>query len=170
MPMPITLTVNGRRHILEVAPNELLLGVLRDRLGLMGTKYGCGIGECGACTVLLDGKAVLSCQMLAFTADGHEILTVEGMEQDGTLDPLQEAFVEEGAIQCGFCTPAMLLSARALLDEHPEPSDDDIREAIRGNICRCTGYVNILRAIKAGARKIQSGNAKSTKTRERTVR
>jgi aerobic-type carbon monoxide dehydrogenase small subunit (CoxS/CutS family) len=170
MAVSITLTVNGRRCSLEVEPNELLLGVLRDRLGLMGAKYGCGIGECGACTVLLDGKAVLSCQMLAFTANGHDILTIEGMEQDGTLDPLQEAFVEEGAIQCGFCTPAMLLSARALLNVNPDPSDDDIREAIRGNICRCTGYVNILRAIKAGARKIQSGTARTAKTKERTAR
>jgi aerobic-type carbon monoxide dehydrogenase small subunit (CoxS/CutS family) len=170
MRMPITLTVNGRRHSLEVAPNELLLGVLRDRLGLMGAKYGCGIGECGACTVLLDGRAVLSCQMLAFAADGHEILTIEGMEQDGTLDPLQEAFVEEGAIQCGFCTPAMLLSARALLDEHPDPSEDEIREAIRGNICRCTGYVNIVRAIKSGARRIRSGSTIVQETRERTAR
>jgi len=170
MNVPITMTVNGRRHALEVKPNEILLNVLRDRLGLMGAKYGCGIGECGACTVLLDGKAVLSCQMMAFTADGHEILTVEGLEADGSLHPLQEAFVEEGAIQCGYCTPAMLLSARALLDEHPEPTDDQIREAIRGNLCRCTGYVNILRATKAGARKMRADGRGANRTKERTSR
>ena len=170
MNVPITMTVNGRRQALEVGPNEILLNVLRDRLGLMGAKYGCGIGECGACTVLLDGKAVLSCQMLAFTADGHEILTIEGLEADGSLHPLQEAFVEEGAVQCGYCTPAMLLSARALLDEHPEPTDDQIREAIRGNLCRCTGYVNILRAIKAGARKMRADGRGANRTRERTSR
>ena len=160
MLVPITLTVNGRRHSLEVKPNEILLNTLRDRLGLMGTKYGCGIGECGTCTVLLDGRAVLSCQMLAFTADGHDILTIEGLEQDGTLDPLQEAFVEEGAIQCGYCTPAMLLSARALLEENPDPTEADIQEAIRGNLCRCTGYVNILRAIKSGAQKLATRKPK----------
>jgi carbon-monoxide dehydrogenase small subunit len=170
MRISITLTVNGRKHSLEVAPNEILLNVLRDRLGLMGTKYGCGIGECGACTVLLNGKAVLSCQLLAFTADGGDIVTIEGLERNGSLDPLQEAFVEEGAIQCGFCTPAMLLSAKALLDEHPNPTDDDIREAIRGNICRCTGYVNIVRAIKSGAQKIEAAKAKSSKIKERTAR
>jgi carbon-monoxide dehydrogenase small subunit len=170
MRISITLTVNGRKHSLEVAPNEILLNVLRDRLGLMGTKYGCGIGECGACTVLLNGKAVLSCQLLAFTADGRDIVTIEGLERNGSLDPLQEAFVEEGAIQCGFCTPAMLLSAKALLDEHPNPTDDDIREAIRGNICRCTGYVNIVRAIKSGAQKIEAAKAKSSKIKERTAR
>ena len=156
MKVAIRLTVNGRRHEIEVRPNEILLNVLRDRLGLMGAKYGCGIGECGACTVLLDGKAVLSCQMLAFAADGCEVLTIEGLERDGSLHPLQEAFVEEGAIQCGYCTPAMLLSAKALIDEHPEPTDDQIRDAIRGNLCRCTGYVNILRAIKAGAEKLRT--------------
>jgi carbon-monoxide dehydrogenase small subunit len=170
MRISITLTVNGRKHSLEVAPNEILLNVLRDRLGLMGTKYGCGIGECGACTVLLNGKAVLSCQLLAFTADGGDIVTIEGLERNGSLDPLQEAFVAEGAIQCGFCTPAMLLSAKALLDEHPNPTDDDIREAIRGNICRCTGYVNIVRAIKSGAQKIEAAKAKSSKIKERTAR
>jgi aerobic-type carbon monoxide dehydrogenase small subunit (CoxS/CutS family) len=173
MTVPITLTVNGRRHTFEVRPNEILLNLLRDRLGLMGAKYGCGIGECGACTVLLDRRAVLSCQLLAFAADGREILTIEGLEEDGSLHPLQEAFVEEGAIQCGYCTPAMLLSARALLDEHPDPSDEEIRDAIRGNLCRCTGYVNILRAIKSGARKLATrgtGHAtQPTKTTERNA-
>ncbi|MFN2165114.1 MAG: (2Fe-2S)-binding protein [Anaerolineae bacterium] len=175
MQVPITLTINGRRHSLEVKPNEILLNVLRDRLGLMGAKYGCGIGECGACTVLIDGKPVLSCQLLAFTADGHDILTIEGLEEDGSLHPLQDAFVEKGAIQCGYCTPAMLLSAKALLDEHPEPTDEQIRDAIRGNLCRCTGYVNILRAIKAGAQRLKSRapeepapNARETE--ERTAR
>jgi carbon-monoxide dehydrogenase small subunit len=170
MRIPITLTVNGRSHALEVKPNEILLNVLRDRLGLMGAKYGCGIGECGACTVLLDGKAALSCQMLAFTADGHEILTIEGLEEDGSLHPLQEAFLEEGAIQCGYCTPAMLLSAKELLDRHPDPTDDQIREAIRGNLCRCTGYVNIVRAIESGAQKMKARGQNTGKPKARTAR
>jgi carbon-monoxide dehydrogenase small subunit len=148
MRLAITLNVNGKDHRLEVKPNELLLNVLRDRLGLTGTKYGCGIGECGACTVLLDGRAILSCQTLAFTADGKKITTIEGLEQDGSLHPLQQAFIDEGAVQCGYCTPGMILSAKALLDSNPDPSTEQIKQAIRGNLCRCTGYANILRAIE----------------------
>ena len=148
MKIAITLNVNGKDHPLEVEPNEILLNVLRDRLALMGAKYGCGIGECGACTVLLDGKAVLSCQTLAFTADGKHITTIEGLERDGELDPLQQAFIDEGAVQCGYCTPGMILSAKALLDAKPDPSTEEIKQAIRGNLCRCTGYTNIVRAIK----------------------
>jgi len=152
MSMQITLKVNGRSYPLSVRPNEILLNVLRDRLGLTGTKYGCGIGECGACTVLLDGRAVLSCQTLAFTADGREITTIEGLERDGKLDPVQQAFIDEGAVQCGYCTPGMVLSAKALLDRIPDPSYEQLKQAIRGNLCRCTGYTNILRAIKSAAR------------------
>jgi carbon-monoxide dehydrogenase small subunit len=127
----------------------------------MGTKYGCGIGECGACTVLLEGKAILSCQTLAFTADGKNITTIEGLEKDGSLDPLQQAFIDEGAVQCGYCTPGMILSAKALLDVKPDPTNEEIKQAIRGNLCRCTGYTNIVRAIKTASEK--------TKTRGRKV-
>jgi carbon-monoxide dehydrogenase small subunit len=151
--MNVTLKVNGRSYPLSVRPNEILLNVLRDRLGLTGTKYGCGIGECGACTVLLDGRAILSCQTLAFTVDGRAITTIEGLERDGRLHPVQQAFIDEGAVQCGYCTPGMVLSAKALLDRIPDPSYEDIKQAIRGNLCRCTGYTNIVRAIKSAAGK-----------------
>ena len=154
MKTAITLNVNGKEYPLEVKANEILLNVLRDRLGLMGTKYGCGIGECGACTVLLDGKAILSCQTLAFTADGKKIATIEGLEQNGSLHPLQQAFIDEGAVQCGYCTPGMILSAKALLDINADPSNQEIKQAIRGNLCRCTGYTNIVRAIKTASEKI----------------
>ncbi len=151
MNLSITLNVNGKDYSLEVKPNEILLNVLRDRLELMGTKYGCGIGECGACTVLLEGRAILSCQTLAFTVDGKRITTIEGLEQDGDLHPLQQAFIDEGAVQCGYCTPGMILSAKALLDAKPDPSNQEIKQAIRGNLCRCTGYTNIVRAIKTAS-------------------
>ena len=151
MNLGITLNVNGKDYPLEVKPNEILLNVLRDRLGLMGTKYGCGIGECGACTVLLEGRAILSCQTLAFTADGKRITTIEGLEEDGDLHPLQQAFIDEGAVQCGYCTPGMILSAKALLDAKPDPTNEEIKQAIRGNLCRCTGYTNIVRAIKTAS-------------------
>jgi len=160
MKIAITLNVNGRDYPLEVKPNEILLNVLRDRLGLMGTKYGCGIGECGACTVLLEGKAILSCQTLAFTADGKQITTIEGLEQEGELHPLQQAFIDEGAVQCGYCTPGMILSAKALLDVNPDPSNEEIKQAIRGNLCRCTGYTNIVRAIKTASVKIKDSERK----------
>ena len=156
----ITLNVNEKDYPLEVKPNEILLNVLRDRLGLMGTKYGCGLGECGACTVLLDGKAILSCQTLAFTADGRKITTIEGLERAGELDPLQQAFIDEGAVQCGYCTPGMILSAKALLDERPDPTTEEIKQAIRGNLCRCTGYTNIVRAIKAASTTIKNRGRK----------
>jgi len=156
MKTAITLNVNGKEYPLEVKPNEILLNVLRDRLGLMGTKYGCGIGECGACTVLLEGRAILSCQTLAFTADGKKITTIEGLEKDGSLDPLQQAFIDEGAVQCGYCTPGMILSAKALLEAKPGPSNEEIKQAIRGNLCRCTGYTNIVRAIKTASETIKN--------------
>jgi len=154
MNISIVLNVNGKDYPMEVEANEILLNVLRDRLGLMGSKYGCGIGECGACTVLLDGEAILSCQTLAFTADGKRITTIEGLETDGTLHPLQQAFIDEGAVQCGYCTPGMILSAKALLDANPDPSTEQIKQAIRGNLCRCTGYTNIIRAIKTASTRI----------------
>jgi carbon-monoxide dehydrogenase small subunit len=160
MKIPITLKVNGKEYPLEVKANEILLNVLRDRLGLMGTKYGCGIGECGACTVLLDGRAILSCQTLAFTADGKKITTIEGLEHDGSLHPLQQAFIDEGAVQCGYCTPGMILSAKALLDINSNPSNQEIKQAIRGNLCRCTGYTNIVRAIKTASEKIKNQGRK----------
>jgi carbon-monoxide dehydrogenase small subunit len=160
MKIGITLNVNGEDCTLQVKPNEILLNVLRDRLGLMGTKYGCGIGECGACTVLLDGKAILSCQTLAFTADGKSITTIEGLEQGGELDPLQQAFIDEGAVQCGYCTPGMILSAKALLNARADPTTDEIKQAIRGNLCRCTGYTNIVRAIKKASESIKNRGRK----------
>ena len=161
MKTAITLNVNGKEYPLEVKANEILLNVLRDRLGLMGAKYGCGIGECGACTVLLDGKAILSCQTLAFTADGKKIATIEGLEQNGSLHPLQQAFIDEGAVQCGYCTPGMILSAKALLDINTDPSNQEIKQAIRGNLCRCTGYTSIVRAIKTASEKIKNQGRKS---------
>lgn len=156
MEKQITLNVNGKPYTMTVQPGEILLNVLRDRLHLTGTKYGCGIGECGACTVLLNGRTVLSCQMLAVQADGGEIVTIEGLEQNGTLDPIQEAFLEEGAVQCGFCTPGMVLTAKELLARNQNPSSEEIKEAIRGNLCRCTGYTNIVKAVHKGAEMLKS--------------
>jgi carbon-monoxide dehydrogenase small subunit len=145
----VTLTVNGAKRELLVAPNELLLNVLREHLGLAGAKYGCGIGECGSCTVLLDGEPVLACLTLAAAVDGAEVVTIEGLTGfDGKLHPLQNSFLEHGAVQCGFCTPGMILTGKALLDENPQPTEKEIREYIRGNLCRCTGYTQIVQAIK----------------------
>jgi len=149
---PITLTVNGVKHCLPVAPNELLLNVLRERLELTGTKYGCGIGECGACTVHLNGQPVLACLVLAIAADGGEVLTVEGLQHaDGALDPLQEAFIEHAAFQCGYCTPGMLMMSKGLLSETPAPTEDEIRDYLKGNRCRCTGFASIVRAVMSCA-------------------
>ena len=157
MNMTIMLKVNGREISLRVKPNELLLDVLRERLHLTGAKYGCGIGECGACTVLVNGQAILACQTLAVTVAGQEIRTIEGLAaENGELDPLQEAFVEEGAVQCGYCTPGMILAAKALIDEQPDPGTAEIQDALRGNLCRCTGYSHIIRAVKKGAEKMRS--------------
>ncbi|MFQ6099813.1 MAG: FAD binding domain-containing protein [Anaerolineae bacterium] len=148
----IELTVNGVRHRLEVKPNELLLNVLRERLHLTGSKYGCGIGECGACTIHLNGVPALACLVLAVAADGGEVLTVEGLEgPDGELDPLQEAFIEHAAFQCGYCTPGMLMMTKNLLNENPSPTEDDIRGHLRGNRCRCTGFASIVRAVMSCA-------------------
>ena len=148
----ITLTVNGVREVLDVSANLTLLQLLREKLALTGAKNGCAAGECGACTVMMDGEPVNSCMVLAVEADGAEVLTVEGLAQEGQLDALQQAFVDEGAVQCGFCTPGMLISSRALLDRNPDPSEEDIREALVGNLCRCTGYTRIVRAVLRAAR------------------
>ncbi|MCQ1528848.1 (2Fe-2S)-binding protein [Lutispora saccharofermentans] len=147
--MLLQFKVNGKDYSINVEPQQRLVDILRNNLGLTGTKEGCGEGECGTCTVIMNGKAVHSCLVLAPQARGKEIITVEGLEIDGKLDKLQESFIEHGAIQCGFCTPGMLMSAKALLMENPNPTVEDIKTAIAGNICRCTGYNKIVSAIKA---------------------
>jgi carbon-monoxide dehydrogenase small subunit len=147
MTFALSTTVNGRAVALTVHPEELLLDVLRERLGLTGTKRSCDTQVCGACTVLLDGRPVSSCSLLAWEARGRTVLTIEGLAEDEQLHPLQEAFVTESAFQCGFCTPGMILAAKALLDERPAATEAEIAEYLKGNICRCTGYTNILRAV-----------------------
>jgi carbon-monoxide dehydrogenase small subunit len=144
----ITLTVNGETELLEVEPHRTLLQVLREDLDLTGTKDGCNSGECGACTILLDGEPVNACLVLAVEADGHEIVTIEGLVRDGKLGSLQRAFINHNAVQCGFCTPGMIISARALLNRNPRPSEMEIRQAIAGNLCRCTGYTRIVEAVQ----------------------
>ena len=153
--MNISVTVNGTKHDADVEPRTLLVYFLREHLGLKGTNVGCDTTSCGACTVLLDGESVKSCTVLAVQADGVDITTIEGMAKDGKLHPIQEGFWEKHGLQCGFCTPGMMLTARALLDAHPHPGDDEIREAISGNLCRCTGYVNIVKAIQYAADKLK---------------
>ncbi len=153
--MKIEITINGRKRQFDVEPNKLLLNLVREELYLTGTKYGCGIGECGACTVHLDGEAVLACMVLAVDADGRSVTTIEGVADGSKLDPVQEAYIEEGAIQCGFCTPGFIMSTEALLKENPDPSEKEIREYLKGNYCRCTGYVNIINAVQSAARKMQ---------------
>jgi len=150
----IQLTVNGQTHDLVARPERTLLDVLREDLGLTGSKRGCDLGACGACAVLLDGVPVSSCLTLAVEASGREIVTVEGLAEGGALHPIQEAFVEHGAVQCGFCTPGMVIAAKGLLDERPAPTDAEILEALSGNICRCTGYVKILDAVRAAIRRM----------------
>ncbi len=150
---PIDITVNGEAERLVVPSNMTLMRMLRECLALTGTKNGCSAGECGACTVLLNGEPVNSCMVLAVECNGAEIVTVEGLADDSQLDPIQEAMIEAGGVQCGFCTPGMLISARALLDRNPDPCEEDIREALVGNLCRCTGYVRIVESIKAAARR-----------------
>ena len=157
MSKEISFILNGSEVRVAVGGHQRLIDILRGPLGQTGTKEGCGEGECGACTVLLDGKPVCSCIILALDVDGREVTTIEGIAEDGNLHPLQEAFVEYGAIQCGFCTPGMILSAKALLDENPSPTDEEIRRAIVGNLCRCTGYTHIVTAIKAAAKSMAVG-------------
>jgi|TARA_B100001964_G_C14209420_1_gene589755 carbon-monoxide dehydrogenase small subunit len=145
----VAFTVNGRPYEVDVPVNWTLLRLLRDELGLIGTKDGCSQGVCGACTVLLDGVTVRACLSLAVRADGRSVTTVEGLKQDGKLHRLQQAFMDQGAVQCGFCTPGMLLSSAELLEENPTPNEDEVREALVGNLCRCTGYTRIVRAVVA---------------------
>ncbi len=155
----ISMTVNGVSVVLRTRANRTLLAILREDLHLTGVKEGCGIGECGACTVLLNGKAVNACMVLAPKADGACITTIEGLGDEKGLHPLQRAFIEHGAVQCGFCTPGMILSAKALLDENPNPTRLEIREGISGNLCRCTGYQQIVDAIEAVAAQRQGGHS-----------
>ena len=152
MKRPIKFTVNGEWYEIYTEPWKTLLDVLREELGITGVKSGCREGECGACTVLIDGKAVNSCLMLALQADGKEITTIEGLSKGETLHPLQQSFIDHFAVQCGFCTPGMILSAKALLDRNPSPSEEEIRVALSGNLCRCTGYVKIIEAVLAASR------------------
>jgi len=151
----IRLMVNGDVREAVVEPDEALLDVIRDKLKLTGTKKGCDSGKCGACTVIMNGKAICSCLKPAMEADGKEILTIEGLSKGGKLHPIQESFIEHGAIQCGFCTPGMVMSAKALLDENPDPPIEEVKDAISGNLCRCTGYIKIVEAILAAAKKIR---------------
>ncbi len=150
----VTVKVNGSPRTAEVEARMLLVHFLRENLDLTGTHIGCDTTNCGACTVLLDGKAVKSCTILAVQADGREVMTVESLEKDGKLHPVQEGFHEEHGLQCGFCTPGMMMTAVALLAKHPNPTEDEIRHAIAGNLCRCTGYVNIIKAVEYAARKM----------------
>ena len=152
MKQTITFNLNGESVQVEIEPHVTLLQLLRDKLELMGTKEGCGMGECGACTVILNGKTVNSCIFPAIEVDGKNVITIEGLtDAQGNLHPIQKAFIEHGAVQCGFCTPGMVLSAKALLDENPKPAEEEIRSGIAGNLCRCTGYLQIVQAIKAAS-------------------
>jgi len=152
----VALTVNGEEYDLALEPQVTLLEALRDHLGLTGTKEGCGTGECGSCTVLMDDKPILSCLTLAADCRGSQIVTIEGLAQGGKLTAVQEAFLEKGAVQCGFCTPGMVLSVTALLDENPQPSEEDLKKALEGNLCRCTGYNKIVEAVHQAVETISS--------------
>ncbi len=159
MAQSLNLRVNGEAYELFVAPWKTLAEVLREDLGLTGTKEGCNTGSCGACTVLIDGKAVKSCLILASQASGKDVVTIEGLAKNG-LHPVQQAFIDHFAVQCGFCTPGMILSAKALLDENPDPDEEEVRKAIVGNLCRCTGYNKIVEAVLAASETIKSGGQK----------
>ena len=156
----IKLNINSNNYELQVTDNETLAQLLRGpQINLTGTKQGCELGDCGACTVLIDGKAVNSCLVLAMQANGHEITTIEGLSDNGKLHPIQEAFIEAGAVQCGYCTPGMILKAKALLDTNPHPSREEIREAFVGNLCRCTGYFKIINAVELAANSLENKEA-----------
>ncbi len=148
----IRLTVNAHQYEIDVEPHESLNEVLREKLGLTGTKFGCDSGGCGSCTVAVDGRAVYSCMMLAMQAVGRNVVTIEGLQDGGKLHPIQQAFTEKGGLQCGYCTPGFIMSAHALLSKEPEPTEAEIRDALIGNICRCTGYVKIIESVKAASR------------------
>lgn len=153
---PISITVNEYEYQIEVAAHHTLLKVLRDQLDITGPKECCGVGECGACTVLLNGRAVNSCMVLAVEADGMEVVTIEGLGGEGGLHPLQQAFIDHGAVQCGFCTPGMIMSAKYLLDTNPDPTEKDVKVALAGNLCRCTGYARIIEAVLSVANERKS--------------
>jgi len=154
--IPISFTLNGRLQEIEVQPHELLLDVVRERLGLTGVKRSCDVQVCGACTLLVDGRPVSACTTLAFEVRGRSVLTIEGLAENGKLHPLQQAFIEHGGFQCGFCTPGMILAAKALLDENPDPSEAELKHFMHGNICRCTGYKKIIESIMAAAKTMRS--------------
>ncbi len=155
--VPVSVTVNGTSYAREVEPRDLLVYFLREELGLTGTHVGCDTSQCGACTILLDGRPVKSCTIFAVTADGHQLKTVEGLATDGQLHPLQQAFWDEHGLQCGFCTPGFLMTAAALLESNSRPTEDEIRKGIEGNLCRCTGYANIVRAVQVASQAMQTG-------------
>lgn len=156
--MQISLKLNGKIKIAEVGADTRLIDLLRNHFRLTGVKEGCGVGECGACTVLLDGEAVCSCITPAFQADGHEVTTIEGLEENGELDVIQQAFIDCDAVQCGFCTPGMIMSAKALLLKDPAPTRDAIKRALAGNICRCTGYIPIVNAVETAAKRLEEAS------------
>jgi aerobic carbon-monoxide dehydrogenase small subunit len=157
--LPVSFTLNGRLHEIEVEPHELLLDVIRDRLGLTGAKRSCDVQVCGACTLLVDGRPVSACTTLAFEVRGRSVLTIEGLAADGKLHALQEAFIEHGGFQCGFCTPGMILAAKALLDENADPSEEELKHFMHGNICRCTGYKKIIESIMSAAKLMRRKHA-----------
>ena len=157
--MQVTLSINGVEYTRDVEPRLLLVHFLRDELGLTGTHWGCDTSNCGTCVVLMDGEPVKSCTVLTATAERYEITTVEGLERDGVLDPVQQGFHEKHGLQCGFCTPGMMLAAKALLDETPDPSEDEVRWALSGNLCRCTGYQNIVKSVLLAAQRMQGQSA-----------
>ena len=152
----VAVTVNGRQHEADVEPRRLLVHMIREDFGLTGTHVGCDSSTCGACTILVDGRSAKSCTMLAVQADGHQLTTIEGMEQGKTLHPLQQAFTDQHGLQCGFCTPGMIMQSAWFLAENPDPTDDEIRHGIAGNLCRCTGYVNIVKAIDQAAGQLRA--------------
>ena len=154
--IPVSFTLNGRSQEIEVEPHELLIDVVRDRLGLTGVKRSCDVEVCGACTLLVDGRPVSACTTLAFEVRGRSVLTIEGLAENGKLHPLQQAFIEHGGFQCGFCTPGMILAAKALLDEIPNPTEEQLKHFMHGNLCRCTGYKKIIESIMAAAKKMRS--------------
>ena len=157
--MRVQLSINGEKHEADVEPRLLLVHLIRENLRLTGTHIGCDTTHCGACTVLMDGRPVKSCTVFAVQANGKQLMTVEGLEQDGKLHPLQASFMSEHGLQCGYCTPGMLMTSYAFLQKHPKPSEDDIRMAISGNLCRCTGYVNIVKAVQHAAAMLSQGGA-----------
>ena len=164
MTQHISVTVNGQAREADVEPRLLLVHLLRDVFGLTGTHTGCDTSNCGACTVHVNGRSAKSCTMLAVQADGAEVRTIEGMEQGGTLHPLQQAFWDQHGLQCGFCTPGMIMQSAWLLEQNPEPTDEEVREGIAGNLCRCTGYVNIVKAVQQAAAELRTADAAETGT------